>query len=113
VGDGRLIDLGALGGTSSSARDINNRGQVVGESTTATGETHAFLWQDRRMIDLGTLGGAFSAAEGINNRGQVVGWSETPSGTHAFLWEDGRLTTSARSAGASAKPSISTTAARS
>jgi probable HAF family extracellular repeat protein len=41
--NGSVKDLGTLGGEVSSANAINDRGQVVGESGTATGEIHAFL----------------------------------------------------------------------
>ena len=86
------IDLGTLGG-SSRAWAINNRGQVVGESTTDTGERHAFLWEKGVMTDLGTLGGEESTALGINDRGQVVGYGPTTTARyHAFLWEKGVMT---------------------
>jgi uncharacterized membrane protein len=39
-----MTDLGTLSGAESCATAINERGQVVGESTTASGETHAVLW---------------------------------------------------------------------
>ncbi len=82
-----ITDLGTLpGGYESIAYGINNRGQVVGYSTTASGEYHAFLWEDGEMTDLGTLGGAYSVAYGINSRGQVVGYSASASGVHAVLW---------------------------
>jgi len=69
---------------------INDSGQVVGYSRTATGESHAFLWTDGVMKDLGTLGGTNSVAFGINDSGQVVGYSITATGeTHPFLWTDG------------------------
>ena len=71
-----MKDLGTLGGTSSSARDINDLGQVVGESQIAGDtEMHAFLFTNGEMKDLGTLGGTMSTACGINNKGEVVGYS--------------------------------------
>ena len=87
-------NLGTLGGTISIAYALNELGQVVGYSTTATGAVHAFLWTpDVGMQDLGTLGGGTSSiARGINDRGEVVGQSKLPRidprepQTHAFLW---------------------------
>jgi probable HAF family extracellular repeat protein len=39
-----MTGLGTLGGTGSHAFGINPRGQVVGVSSTASGEGHATLW---------------------------------------------------------------------
>ena len=88
------VDLGTLGGSTSCAYGINDSGQIVGYSTTASGEYHhACLWSDGVMTDLGTLGGSNSYARGINDSGQVVGDSRTDSGEdHAFLWLDGDMT---------------------
>src|SRR5690242_16389046 len=91
--DGRLNDLGTLGGSASSATAINDRGQVVGGSdTSVVGNVnqHGFLWDGCFMTDLGTLGGP-TAARGINERGQVVGISYTGAGNHAFLWQSGTI----------------------
>jgi len=92
-----LQDLGTLGGSYSNATSINARGQVVGDSATATNRQHAFLWEaGTGMQDLGTLGDPFSVfvasfASGINAGGQVVGSSVTATPPvpveHAVLWE--------------------------
>ena len=88
-----VIDLGHLGGGYSIALDINERGQVVGYSSTESGDLHAFLWQDGEMIDLGTYeGGVESRAESINNKGQIVGYSRNANGDRiAILWENGEI----------------------
>ena len=78
-------DLGTLGAPSSTrAYDINNRGQVVGVSTTSAGAVRGFVWENGAMKALGT--GRYAAAWAINDRGQVVGISEG----HAMLWDQGR-----------------------
>jgi probable HAF family extracellular repeat protein len=64
--DGRPQVLGTLGGSISRAtgrRAINNRGDVVGESTTPDGTLHGFLWRDGTMVDLNTLLPPGTAAE--------------------------------------------------
>jgi probable HAF family extracellular repeat protein len=85
-----VTDLGTLGGTTSEAMALNDAGQVVGSSTLANGQTHAFLYSGGTMTDLGTLGGNFSQAAGINSAGQVVGQSTDANGnTRAFLSSGG------------------------
>jgi probable HAF family extracellular repeat protein len=83
-------DLGHLGGSYAYPSEINNSGQIVGNSITTTGDEHAFLWTaSSGMQDLGTLGGNFarSRAIGINSSGQIVGVSTNSTGAeHAFLW---------------------------
>jgi probable HAF family extracellular repeat protein len=91
--DGTITDLGTLGGRIGIAKSINDRTVVVGSSTTANGEQHAFLWRDGTMTDLGTLGGTFSAAHEINRFDQVVGLGSIATGDlHAFRWMGARMT---------------------
>jgi probable HAF family extracellular repeat protein len=98
--NGKMRDLGSLGGEHSEALAVNGRVQVVGLSATAkSGGWHGFLWRNGMMTDLGTLGGANSEAKLVNDRGQVVGGADTTAKDkkgnpirHAFLWESGKLT---------------------
>src|ERR1051326_241247 len=70
------VDLGTLGGSFSSAFDLNDHDHVVGFSQTTSGATHAFLWEAGVMTDLDTGVGGFSRADAINNHGQIVGVSQ-------------------------------------
>ncbi|NYF53959.1 hypothetical protein [Tunturiibacter gelidoferens] len=91
---GTMIDLGNLGGTSSGATCINNRGEVIGESNLPGDQTfHAFVWRNGRMQDLGTLGGDFSEAWWINDAGDIAGSADLPTpGLHdAVVWKHGQI----------------------
>jgi probable HAF family extracellular repeat protein len=102
---GTDIDLGSLTGFGSTAKAINDGGEVVGFSVTGfqpaansssqpTVFYHAFLYSHGKISDLGTLGGTDSSANSINDRGSVVGFSYTANDVaiHAFLDSRGRMT---------------------
>jgi probable HAF family extracellular repeat protein len=110
---GTMTDLGTLGGTDSSAFDINDNGQIVGSSIISTPipggtgfQTHAFLYSNGTMTDLGVLPGGlgfaseYSRAAAINNAGQAVGVSGNGLGgpfnafgrNLAFLDSNGTMT---------------------
>jgi probable HAF family extracellular repeat protein len=98
----RVIDLGSLStGHSSSARDINSAGQVVGTASVPDlwpGATHGFLWESGVMTDITPVGEWLydwvSEVAAINPAGKVVGRVNTSGFRHTFpwLWEQGVLT---------------------
>ena len=82
-----MTDLGTLGGDFSTAIDLNERGQVVGTSRTASRKHRVFLWEKGRMLDLGSVPEEVVVPNVLlNERGQVV-WS--PNGRDSVMWEDG------------------------
>ena len=99
---GRMRDLGTLGRdlggdlpNVSEAIAVNDRGQVVGNSSVDQNDpvSYAFVWQGGRLTALAP-GGGDSWAAAINERGQVVGWRGNDIGYgrgRAFMWQNGRL----------------------
>jgi probable HAF family extracellular repeat protein len=93
--EGKMMDLGNLGGTCGLAMALNNRGQVVGQSNLAGDQTaHPFLWDKGALSDLGTLGGTFGMALWINDAGEIVGGAtnQNDQAILAFLWRHGVMT---------------------
>ena len=95
---GQITDLGTVGNDPcSSAKAINNRGQVVGDSIslvncTTTGDaSRAFLWEDGAIFDLNALISPGSPLylvhpQNINDQGEIAGFGVDADGnTHAFL----------------------------
>lgn len=93
--NGKMEDLGTLGGTLGFANGLNDLGHVIGQSNLAGDATyHPFLWKGSQMIDLQTLGGDNGVAVWSNDADEVVGWADLPGSQmhHAFLWKNGVMT---------------------
>ena len=109
------IDLGSLAGVEghSTAQDINDLGQIVGNSKTGLLDAdtyHAMLWENGQMTDLGLLPEAgegmgpygppmvFTTAEAINDAGIIVGNSlpaaDSPDGLRfgPFVYTNDHMT---------------------
>jgi probable HAF family extracellular repeat protein len=79
------------------ARDVNNRGELVGNfGGSDDGTGRAFLYTHGARLDLGTLaGGGFARANAVNNLGHVVGVSGpswfVAEGQKAFIFDGGAV----------------------
>jgi probable HAF family extracellular repeat protein len=100
-GSGDIQDLGTLradGAGISTARGLNDMGDIVGGATNEDNLREAFIkLSGGNMTGLGGLGGSvdglMSLAQDVNANDEVVGYAYTPEGVmHAFLYtEDGGL----------------------
>ena len=85
-----ITDLGAVGGSGSSASGINAAGDVTGILFgDNASKNRAFLYSGEAMTNLGGLGGTnFSEGKAINDSGYITGASATAgSEVHAFLFD--------------------------
>lgn len=105
---GKSFPIGTLGGTTtvpygtnSEARDINDRGQVVGLALANDNTTHGFLRTvNGQLHDLGLLSpvwqNSYAEATAVNERVQVVGRSAVydrvgnRNSLQATIWSPGR-----------------------
>lgn len=89
--NGKMKDLGSLGGTITFPINLNSRGQVVGYSYFPGDEVfHGFVWDRGVLTDL-SLGGSYAATSWNSDSGDVVGISDVPGDDafHAFFWSRG------------------------
>src|SRR5689334_11848977 len=76
-----------VGADYSSALDINDEGEIVGEANTDTAMV-PFMWNARGDLSRIPLlpGDSCGQAIAINKHGHVVGYSSGDNGVRAFLW---------------------------
>lgn len=84
-GSGREIE--GLAGTSAWAWDINDQGDIVGETGEHRGPRRGFVLASGKVTRVGTLGGESSAVYALNNRGDFAGSSSIAgeAATHGFV----------------------------
>ena len=91
--EGKMYDIGTLGGSAAQGLGVNDFGFVVGYSnTTSDAGIDAFLWTPfTGMVDLNSLLPAGSPwvllqASGINDEGRIVGYGLINGEYHAFIY---------------------------
>jgi probable HAF family extracellular repeat protein len=83
--------LSTSGAVANGPQAINERGDVVGWTTDASGTRRATLWLGGdRPVTLNVPGR--SEAVAVNDRGDVIGWTGSPTAARAFLWQNGKVT---------------------
>lgn len=84
---GAVTVLNTLGGATSTALAVNDFGEVVGNSLTATGDTRGFVWDGSTMapLDMSAIGGDKCSAVDINNLGEVVGSCAVSGAQRAYV----------------------------
>lgn len=103
--DGKIRDVGTLGGVFGFPNGLNGRGEVIGASSDAAdpaaclngdgAHCHAFLFKHSHLIDLttSTAGGTPLLANAINDDGHVAGVAAfTGAPFEAFFWKNGTAT---------------------
>ena len=101
---GVMTPLPTLGGNNGVARQINNKGQVVGDAETMTPDPtclppavlqfNPVVWQKGEIQELPTFSGdPDGTAYSINDKGQIVGETgNCAGGLHGVLWDHGAVT---------------------
>ncbi|MGX4643867.1 HAF repeat-containing protein, partial [Massilia sp. SYSU DXS3249] len=82
-----LVDLGTLGGRSSEAVAINDKGEVLGNWTTTGGQQRGSLYAHGKQRDIGVIPGRFTTYTDINNAGYAtaIGFGAGFSGARPLL----------------------------
>jgi probable HAF family extracellular repeat protein len=91
--NGTITDLGSLGRDFTKANTLNNNGQIVGVSDSATAIRQGFIWENGVMTELAKPSGAARAIAGaINDAGVMIGNSQDSAGDHhPLIWTHGAV----------------------
>jgi probable HAF family extracellular repeat protein len=86
-----LTDLGSLYGGDTRSYEINDNGQIVGQSKYSSGYNKAFLYESGVMTEI-IPDNYDNAANGISQNGKVVGEIIVGGLRKGFIYEGGELT---------------------
>jgi len=84
--------VNVVGVAGSTAVDINNYGQVIGNVLDSSGNPHAFVYSSGSLTNLGGFGGGITSAYAINDSGVIVGYANNSAGfDRAFRYAGGSM----------------------
>jgi probable HAF family extracellular repeat protein len=89
--NGKLVDLGTLGGIDSSASGINNAGWIVGVAENTEGVDEAFIYRNGRMQSIGGSLSSNFVPSAINDNGWITGELNTSTTRNAVLFINDKL----------------------
>ena len=93
--NGKMQNIGSLGGLAGGVVGLNNNGQVAGNSDLpGDQDLLGFLWDHGIMTPIPALGGTSSIALSLGANGEVVGFGFYPGDQNgdAFVWKSGAIT---------------------
>jgi probable HAF family extracellular repeat protein len=67
-----VVYLGTLGGSASEAAAINDKGEVLGNWTSASGQQRGFVYYQGQQRDIGAIRGRATRFTDINNAGYIT-----------------------------------------
>jgi probable HAF family extracellular repeat protein len=83
-------NIDVAGATETLAWDVNNHGQVAGQSIDADNISHGFVYSNGSYASIdGPSGSMGSAAFGVSDTGTVVGYYNDAAGSRGFIYEGG------------------------
>jgi len=80
---GELSSVEVPGASATFSRGINNRGNIVGNYTSA-GATHGYLLRGGEFTTIDFPGASSTGAAAINSRGEIVGTYTIGGVTHSY-----------------------------
>ena len=89
----RTIDF--PGAKATEAFGINERGDIVGDYTDATGNVHGFLLRNGTFTSIDYPGAILTSTRGINDAGVIVGaftTADDPTDAHGYILSAGKFT---------------------
>lgn len=86
--EGKMTDLGTLGGNESRAISINDNGDVFGESRDSKGGARRFRWSNGAITDLGPVESGVIRFDETNRVGNISALNGTTQ--EAAVWENGK-----------------------